>query len=36
MKLFVNAYLHYTLFMEKGCDEANGDESVVTDDVTQS
>lgn len=26
MKLFINAYLDYTLFMEKGCDEDNKDE----------
>lgn len=35
MNLFSNAYLDYTPFMEKGCDEDDEDESVVTDDVTQ-
>lgn len=36
MKLFICAYLAYTLFIEKGCDEDYEDKSVVTDDVPQS
>lgn len=39
MKLFINAYLDYTLkndFIEKWCDKDNEDKSVVTDDVPQS
>lgn len=36
MKLIIKAYTNYALFKEKGCDEDNKDESVVTDDVTQS
>lgn len=36
MKLFINAYLDHTLFIEKWCDEDNEDKSVLTDDVPQS